>query len=288
MSTELPAQWGSIQNNMGKIRTKVLGNEELEKKQAQEAAARRAAKKAESIEAEKAKKEKDAMKSPDVSESSDVVDQVEEDVEKKESKAKKVSKTRARGKNYRAAKKQVSSDEVYSVSQAVALLKKISTAKFDESVELHLNLVETGVKGEVTLPHGSGKTVKVAVVTDELLTAIEGGTIDFDVLITHPSYMPKLAKVARVLGPKGLMPNPKNGTVSEKPEEVAKKYSGGALRFKSESKFPLLHQLVGKKSFTDEQLVENVAAFLKAVNSKNIKSAYLKMTMTPSVQVKID
>ncbi|MGB4966086.1 MAG: hypothetical protein WBO77_03190 [Microgenomates group bacterium] len=270
---------------MGKIRTKVLGNEELEKKQALEAATRRAAKKAESMEVEKAKKEKEVLESPEVTAEFEPTEEVSE---KKEVKAKKSSKTRVRGKNYRAAKRQVTTDEVYTVVQAVSLLKKISTAKFDESVELHLNLVEAGIKGEVTLPHGTGKSVKVAVVTDELLTAIEGGTIDFDVLITHPSFMPKLAKVARVLGPKGLMPNPKNGTVSEKPEEVAKKYSGGALRFKSEAKFPLLHQLVGKKSFEDKQLVENIAAFIKAVNTKNIKSAYLKLSMTPSVQVKVD
>lgn len=273
---------------MGKIRTKVLGNEEVEKKQTLEAAARRAAKKAESMEAEKAKKEKEAIKSPEVTDTVEITQSSEEISEKNDSKGKKSSKANIRGKNYRAAKRQVSTDEVYPLAQAISLLKKISTAKFDESVELHLNLVESGLKGEVTFPHGSGKTVKVAVVSDELLDAIEGGTIDFDVLITHPSYMPKLAKFARVLGPKGLMPNPKNGTVSEKPEEVAKKYSGGAIRFKSESKFPLLHQLVGKKSFTDEQLAENIAAFVKAVNTKNIKSAYLKMTMTPSVQVKID
>lgn len=270
---------------MGKIRTKILGNEEVEKKQALEAAARRATKKAESMEAEKIKKEKEVIESPEVSAAFEPEQEVSE---KSEVKTKKTTKSRARGKNYRAAKRQVASDEIYTLSNGISLLKKISTAKFDESVELHLNLVEAGIKGEVTLPHGSGKSVKVAVVTDELLDAIEGGTIDFDVLITHPSYMPKLAKFARVLGPKGLMPNPKNGTVSEKPEEVAKKYSGGALRFKSESKFPLLHQLVGKKSFEDKQLVENIAAFIKAVNTKNIKSAYLKLSMTPSVQVKID
>ena len=273
---------------MGKIRTKLIGNEDVEKKQAQDAAIRRAAKKAESVEAEKVKKEKEVIESPEVTAAFEVTESAEDVSEKKDTKAKKTSKTHARGKNYRAAKRQVTSDEVYTVVQGVSLLKKISTAKFDESVELHLNLVEAGIKGEVTLPHGTGKSVKVAVVTDELLTAIEGGKIDFDVLITHPSFMPKLAKVARVLGPKGLMPNPKNGTVSEKPEEVAKKYSGGALRFKSEAKFPLLHQLVGKKSFEDKQLVENIAAFIKAVNTKNIKSAYLKLSMTPSVQVKVD
>lgn len=278
---------------MGKIRTKLIGNEDVEKKQAQDAAVRRAAKKAESVEAEKVKKEKEVIESPEVTAAFEPTELSDEVSEKKDAKnppagGKKSSKAHARGKNYRAAKRQVTSDEVYTVVQAVSLLKKISTAKFDESVELHLNLVEAGIKGEVTLPHGTGKSVKVAVVTDELLAAIEGGKIDFDVLITHPSFMPKLAKVARVLGPKGLMPNPKNGTVSEKPEEVAKKYSGGALRFKSEAKFPLLHQLVGKKSFEDKQLVENIAAFIKAVNTKNIKSAYLKLSMTPSVQVKVD
>ncbi len=271
---------------MGKIRTKILGNEEVEKKQAEEAAARRAAKKAESMAAEEAKKvDSDADFDTAPQAPTDAPDGGEE--EKKPTKEKKTGKGKVRGKNYRAAKAQVKSDAPYSVSEAIALVKKISTAKFDESVELHLNLVDSNVKGEVTLPHGSGKSIKVAVVTDEVIAAIEAGKIDFDVLITHPSFMPKLAKVARVLGPKGLMPNPKNGTVSEKPEEVAKKYAGGALRFKSEAKFPLLHQLVGKKSFEDKALAENVAAFLKAVDTKNIKSAFLKTTMSPVVALKI-
>ena len=84
------------------------------------------------------------------------------------------------------------------------------------------------------------------------------------------------------------MPNPKTGTVSEKPEELAKKFAGGSLRFKSEAKFPILHQVVGKKSFEDKQLVENVAAFLKAVDGKNITSAYLKTSMSPSVLLQIN
>lgn len=276
---ELHDQWELKLNNMGKIRTKIVGNEEEEKKQAQEAAARRAAKKTRDEGLVGSSQEEDTVGAHH-----------DEPVEHSESASKKKAKStksRIRGKNYRAAKAQLKSDAPLSTSDAVALLKKISTAKFDESFELHLNLVDSNVKGEVTLPHGSGKSIKVAVVNDEILVAIESGKIDFDVLITHPSYMPKLAKFARVLGPKGLMPNPKNGTVSEKPEEVAKKYAGGALRFKSESKFPLLHQLVGKKSFQDKALIENIAAFLKAVDTKNIKSAYLKTTMSPSVALKI-
>lgn len=267
---------------MGKIRTKLIGNEEVEKEQAEKAKIRREAKKA-------AQTPSDAPAESPVILSPAKPDEGSQTESPKEAPLKKKApgKARIRGKNYRAAKKQVSSQDSYSIPEAISLLKKISTAKFDESLELHLNLVDTNVKGEVTLPHGSGKTVRVAVVNDDVLSAIETGKLDFDVLITHPSYMPKLAKVARILGPKGLMPSPKNGTVSEKPEEVAKKYSGGSIRFKTEGKFPLLHQLVGKKSFEDKQLVENVSAFLKAVNAKNIKSAYLKLTMSPSVQVTV-
>lgn len=97
--------------------------------------------------------------------------------------------------------------------------------------------------------------------------------------------MPKLVKYARVLGPKGLMPNPKNGTVSENPEQAAKKFKSGGIHFKSEAKAPLIHQAVGKVSFKPEQLTENVGAFVKAVGMKNITDVYVSATMTPSVRI---
>jgi large subunit ribosomal protein L1 len=163
----------------------------------------------------------------------------------------------------------------------------MKTASFDESVELHLVVEEQGLKGEVELPHSTGKTVRVAIVDDKVLAAIEAGKIDFDVLITHPSYMPKLAKFAKVLGPKGLMPNPKAGTISPNPEEVAKKFQKGVLRWKTEPKATLIHQMLGKISMKEEEIKENIEAFFKSVGTKNIKKAYLKTTMSPSVKIEV-
>ena len=97
--------------------------------------------------------------------------------------------------------------------------------------------------------------------------------------------MPKLARVARVLGPKGLMPNPKNGTVTPKPEEAAKKFEGGQMNFKTEAKFPLLHLSVGKLSFGEQKLAENIKAAIAAVNSKKIKNVTLKSTMSPGLKL---
>ena len=135
------------------------------------------------------------------------------------------------------------------------------------------------------MPHGTGKQSKVAILTDEVIKLIEQGKIDFDVLIARPTDMPKLVKFAKVLGPKGLMPNPKAGTVSEKPEEAVKKFTSGVIRFKTEAKFPLLHQSIGKLSFRDEQLVDNIAVFLKAVKPQNITTVYLKSTMSPAIKI---
>ena len=99
--------------------------------------------------------------------------------------------------------------------------------------------------------------------------------------------MAKLAKVAKVLGPKGLMPNPKNGTITEKPEEVAKKYEGGQVNFKTEAKSPLMHLTVGKMSFGKEKLTQNIESLISAVKKANIRNATLKSTMSPGIKIKI-
>ena len=165
--------------------------------------------------------------------------------------------------------------------------------KFDETVELHINTIEKGISGSLTLPHGTGKSTRVVIANattdpngvDELVKIIETGKIDFDVLIATPDSMSKLARVARVLGPRGLMPNPKSGTVTPKPEEIAKKFEGGQFNFKTESKFPILHLAVGKLSFGDEKLSDNIKTAVKAVKSKNIISMTLKSTMSPGIKI---
>jgi large subunit ribosomal protein L1 len=175
--------------------------------------------------------------------------------------------------------------KLYSAKEAIELLKKEAKTKFVSSLELHLNLLEKGFKQNVPLPFGTGKKVNVAVVSDELLASIEKGVIDFDILITNPSFMPKLAKFAKVLGPKGLMPNPKNGTVTTNVEKAVLDFSKGQVQIKTESEAPLIHQLIGKVDMKTEELEANIKAIIDAVKKTKIKSAFLAATMTPSLKL---
>jgi large subunit ribosomal protein L1 len=253
---------------MGKVRTRIIGLEDVETKQKKE-------------QKQKAKTRQQEKK---VEEEKVVAPVQEEKVEKKVKKA----KARVRGKKYQVAKRQVDKTKTYSLTEALTLLRKIKWVKFDESVELHINTHKDGLKGEVQMPHSIGKQVRVKIVDDKLLGEIEGGKIDFDILVTHPSNMARLAKYAKILGPRGLMPSPKSGTISEKPEDVVKRFSQGALRWKTEVKFPLVHQLIGKVSLDDKELVDNVRAFVKAVGKNNIKELWIKTTMTPSVKLNLE
>jgi len=242
---------------------------------------------------EKAKQKEKAMEKKESKKSGAKEEAVKETVVAKptagkEKTSKKTVEKKVQGKKYLKSKKMVDAAKKYSVEDAVALLKKMKYVTFDESVELHLNVEKTGLKGEIELPHATGKSVKVAIVSDAVLAELEGGKINFDILITHPSFMPKLAKFAKVLGPKGLMPNPKAGTISAQPEEVAKKFLKGTLRWKTEGKFPLIHQMVGKISYDDVKLIENIKAFVLAVGKASVFAAYVTSTMTPSVRLDLD
>ncbi len=173
------------------------------------------------------------------------------------------------------------------VKEVVELLKANKKAKFVETVELHINTVDQNIKGEVLLPHSTGKVVSIAVADDVLIEKLEKGIIDFDILVTTPSMMPKLTKFAKILGPKGLMPNPKSGTVGANTTELVQKFSGNTLRYKTESKAPIIHLVVGKIDREVSVLVENINAIIKAVDGKNIKAAYLSLTMSPSIRIKV-
>ncbi len=178
-------------------------------------------------------------------------------------------------------------NESYPLGEAVALLKEIAKVKFDPSVELHLNLIVDKVSGELQLPHGTGKNVKVEIASDKTLIKLNDNKIDFDVLIAVPAMMPKLAKYAKILGPKGLMPNPKNGTISPNPEAAAKKFAGGLIHYKSEPKAPLMHLVVGKLSFKDKDLIDNLKAVITAVAPKNISAAFICSSMSPSIKLNL-
>ncbi len=274
---------------MGKVKTRILGLEEIEEKQKKEQKERA--------------QEKKKIRAPGLKggERMVAVEVKEEEMAKLE-KAKKILteekevkkekkltvKQKIRGKKYLELKKLIDKKKKYSLKEAVELLKKMDVYNLKQSIEIHLNVEKKGLKGEVELPHSTGKTVKVAIVDDQILANIEKGKLDFDVLITHPSYMPKLARFAKILGPKGLMPNPKAGTISNNPEEVAKKFVKGVLHWKTEAKFPLIHQMVAKLSFSNQEIEENVTAFIKSVGVNHIKNAFLKATMTPSIEIDLE
>jgi large subunit ribosomal protein L1 len=160
-------------------------------------------------------------------------------------------------------------------------------------VELHINLnpaslgEKKDMRGSVSLPHGTGKQVRVLVADDAIIADVVEGKINFDILVASPAMMPKLAKVARILGPKGLMPNPKTGTVTEDTAKRARELTTGKVNFKTEPDQPLIHLLVGKVSFEDKKLVENVDAMLSAVGRGKIAKATLSATMGPGVKIEV-
>lgn len=201
--------------------------------------------------------------------------------EKKQPKAKPAKK---RGKRYQEAKLLIDRTKAYPLSEAIKLLKKTSISRFNGTVEVHLVTQEVGLKGEAKFPHSTGKTSKVAIADDNLLKQIEKGKIDFNILLATPQMMPKLAKYAKILGPKGLMPNPKAGTITENPETLAKKMVG-KVQFRTEVKSPLIHLVIGKVDDIPKNLEENFQALVQAVGPKNIQKAVICPTMGPGIKV---
>ncbi len=296
---------------MGKVRVKTIGSEEDEKEQKKKDKARAEAKRIEAAkkqgalekEAQKVAEEtketkvsgKEKVEIEDQRESASKSAEIKEAKPKKESKykAKTSKKTKPHSSKYLEVVKLVDKNKTYKLSEALEILPKLKTAKFDETVELHINTHEKGVSGNITLPHGTGKKARIEIADNsadpkhvaDLVKKIEGGNIDFDILIATPDTMVHLAKVARYLGPRGLMPNPKNGTVHPKPQEAIKKFEGGQINFKTEPKASIIHLSVGKLSFEEKQLNENIKTVLQAVQSKNIKNVTLKSTMSPGIRI---
>ncbi|MCL5114049.1 MAG: 50S ribosomal protein L1 [Patescibacteria group bacterium] len=183
--------------------------------------------------------------------------------------------------------KLIDKNKLYSLSDALKILSEFKKSKFDETVELHVNTNIDSLSANVTLPHGSGKTTKVAVADDKLIAEIEKGKINFDILVSTPSMMPKLAKVARILGPRKLMPNPKNGTITQDPEKLIKKFGEGLINLRTETKAPIIHLSVGKISFGEKKLTDNIMTLIEAIKKENIAKAVLKSTMSPGIKIKL-
>lgn len=233
---------------------------------------------------EKKKTDDPAEKSPEIkTETTEESSNSEEKTKKKKFVKEKIISARIKTN-----KKLVSKSHSYPLEKAIILLTKFKTSKFDESVELHVNVKEKGISGALKLPHGSGKTLRIKIADDALLASVEAGKIDFDILVATPEMMPKLAKIARTLGPKGLMPNPKNGTVSTNPNETVKKLSGGEIRYKTEAKFPIIHLLIGKMSFGEKKIMENAKTAIETVGEDKIKSVTLTSTMSPGIKLQLN
>lgn len=208
--------------------------------------------------------------------------QGEAKVEKKITKAKKV-----RGKKYQAVRSQLDKSKFYTAKEAVELVKKLSYTKFVGSVEAHIVVREIGDSVNIALPHSTGKSVKVTVVDAQVLSDIEAGKIDFDILVAAPEFMPKLARFAKVLGPKGLMPNPKSGTLTPNPELKKKELEAGKFSLKTEKKAPLMHLIIGKTDMKSADLLANIEALVKALKGKILKLS-IAASMSPGVKVLVE
>ena len=192
----------------------------------------------------------------------------------------------AKGKKYLKAKGTIDIKKLYSLDEAIKMLRDMSYTKFDQTLELHLVVKKQGLSVNVTLPHSGGKEKKIEVADETTLKKLETGKVDFDVLLATADFMPKLVKYAKILGPKGMMPNPKNGTLIKSVAD-AKKFSGNAKTIKTEKEAPLIHTSFGKLSQKDKELTENAEAILTALNKKLIIRAFVKSTMSPSVKISL-
>ena len=193
---------------------------------------------------------------------------------------------RVRSKRYQEVKTKVDRNKSYPAKEAILLVKETSYSRFDGSVELHLVIKKPGLSASVTLPYSGGREKKVEIASDETIKKLESGKIDFDILVATPEMMPKLVPFAKILGPKGLMPNPKNGTLVPDIKK-AKQVGGNTITIKTEKEAPLIHTVIGKVSQKEEELEENLAAIIKTVSEKQIEKAYLKATMGPSIKLQI-
>ena len=226
------------------------------------------------------------------------------------------SRLERRGKNYRKVSEKIEKNKAYDLEEAVKLAIETSPVKFDATLEMHFRLgvdprqADQNIRATVTLPAGTGKDTKVAVFApldlakaaktagadiaedEEFTKRLDKEQLDFDVLISTPQYMPKLGKYARLLGPKGLMPNPKAGTVTTDIEKAVKEAKAGKIEYRVD-KQAIIHVGLGKISFGADKLMENINAFIDSLKSQKpasikgqfVKSVYISTTMGPSILV---
>lgn len=226
---------------------------------------------------------------------------------KEEPAAKKAEKTEAKkeskithGQKYQEMREKVERNKPYAVAAAVDLAKEVSYTKFDGTLEIHVNTAAKNVRGLVSLPFASGKSLTVIafgkgadesgadiVGDDAKLAEIAKGRINFDVLVTDPTWMPKLAGAAKVLGPRGLMPNPKNGTISTDLKKAVGEIKSGKVEYKTEKNGQVIHLSIGKVSQATEEITQNIKILLGTIGKTKIKQAVLAPTMGPSVKIDV-
>lgn len=215
----------------------------------------------------------------------DIQEKIDEKIAENEEVEVKQRVKQGRSKRYVDMRRHVDKTKTYSLKKAVELLTKVSYSKFVGTVSADLNIMEDSLNIEIAFPHSTGKVRRVEIATDALLKKIEKGEIDFEILVASPDMMPKLAKFARTLGPKGLMPNPKNGTVSPDPKKRAAELAGGKVRIKSEKKHPLVHVVIGKVDQKPAELIANVERLIKVIDAKKIQRLTLSATMSPGIKI---
>lgn len=283
---------------MGKIRVRTLGEEDLEKKQ--KAQAKQKAKEKKFVKGQKGGERVVAVGPSEEELQAVIVNPERSEGEESQTGKPKTEKPKSENrkqrtdnrkaphsKSYQAVAKIVDRNKKYSLSQALDVLEKLKRSKFDETVELHINTTETGVSGSIALPHGTGKILRVAIADDDVLAKVAMNKIDFDILLAAPLMMPKLAKVAKILGPRGLMPNPKNATLTRDPQKAAENFAKGQMNFKTELKAPLMHLTVGKMSFGAKKLSENIQTLIDAIKKEKIRNITLKSTMSPGIKIEL-
>lgn len=197
------------------------------------------------------------------------------------------AKRAARSHKYVAARSLVDKTKSYPLSEAIELVKKTSYSKFVGSITADLVVKEIGEQGSLTLPHQTGKTIRVAIADEAVIEKIARGELDFEVLLSTPALVPKLAKYAKVLGPRGLMPNPKNGTITQQPEARKKELEGGKLTLKTEKKAPLIHLVVGTTAMETAQIEANLRALIESLDFR-LQKLTLSASMGPGVRVTLN
>ncbi|MBI2334178.1 50S ribosomal protein L1 [Candidatus Daviesbacteria bacterium] len=211
----------------------------------------------------------------------------EEKKTEKTTEAKKPVTSQKRSKKYLEAGKDLDRNKSYPLPEALELVKKMSYSKFNGTLEAHINTIQTGIRGLVSLPHYAGKKLKILSYEgdDAVLEQIQKGKIDFDLVITTPQWMAKLTKVAKILGPRGLMPNPKNNTITDDIEKTIESFQTGKTEYKTEVKTPVIHLALGKLNQPDSELEANVKTVLQTIGKTRIKKVVLSPTMGPSVKL---